>query len=510
MSTALAGGSSPRPGVALVVVLVVVALLSYAAYAYTEMMYAEQLAADAHGQALQARVVCDSAVEKLMLLLSLDSLSLRDRGGVYDNPAELQGIPVVDGAVAAERARFTVIAPLYEPDAPTALRYGLEDESAKLNLNALLSQHEDETEQRTRLMGVPGMSETTADSILDWLDEDAEPREFGAEADYYSGLAPAYAPKNGSFDTLEELLLVQGVTPQLLFGLDANRNGIVDGAEADALLPEGVDNADGSFDRGWLGYLTLYSGEANRSADGSPKININGDDLETLYSELQALAQPDLANFVVLYRQSGPYTGSGSALPASAASMDFTKEARYTFSTVLDLIGSKTSITLAGTTRSVNSPLANDAVQLGTTLPLAMDRLTTSADEVVRGRLNLNQAARQLLISIPGLTEEQVDQIIAMRYPEPSEEMPGSEYSTWIFTQGIVTLDEMKTIFPLVSAQGAVYRAQIVGYYEQSGPAARVEVVLDATGTTPRRLLWREISHLGRGFPTAVLGASGP
>ena len=88
--------------------------------------------------------------------------------------------------------------------------------------------------------------------------------------------------------------------------------------------------------------------------------------------------------------------------------------------------------------------------------------------------------------------------------------MPGSEYPTWLLTQSILTLDEMKAVFPLLTAQGDVYRAQIVGYYEQSGPAARVEVVVDATGTTPRRLLWREITHLGRGFPNETLGAFGP
>ena len=60
------------------------------------------------------------------------------------------------------------------------------------------------------------------------LDADDEPRELGAEIDYYSALAPAYAPKNGPLETVEELLLVRGVTPQLLFGADINRNGQLD------------------------------------------------------------------------------------------------------------------------------------------------------------------------------------------------------------------------------------------------------------------------------------------
>ena len=37
-------------------------------------------------------------------------------------------------------------------------------------------------------MGLPGMTEDVADAILDWLDTDDEPRELGAEIEYYSGL----------------------------------------------------------------------------------------------------------------------------------------------------------------------------------------------------------------------------------------------------------------------------------------------------------------------------------
>ena len=63
-----------------------------------------------------------------------------------------------------------------------------------------------------------------ADAILDWIDPDDAPRPFGAEADYYQGLAVPYAPRNGVPQCLEELLLVRGVTRDLLFGADANFN----------------------------------------------------------------------------------------------------------------------------------------------------------------------------------------------------------------------------------------------------------------------------------------------
>jgi len=77
-------------------------------------------------------------------------------------------------------------------------------------------------------MGLPDMTEEIADSILDFVDSDDDRRENGVESNFYSGLNPAYSAKNGPLDSLDELLLVNGVTPELLFGLDTNRNGILD------------------------------------------------------------------------------------------------------------------------------------------------------------------------------------------------------------------------------------------------------------------------------------------
>lgn len=56
------------------------------------------------------------------------------------------------------------------------------------------------------------------DSILDWRDEDDLHRVNGAENEYYRSLKPPYECKNADFDTIEELLLVRGVTEDLFYG----------------------------------------------------------------------------------------------------------------------------------------------------------------------------------------------------------------------------------------------------------------------------------------------------
>jgi len=58
-------------------------------------------------------------------------------------------------------------------------------------------------------------------SLKDWLDsgdDEAITGLSGAESDHYEGLEPPYSCKNGPFDHLGEVALVQGITPELFAG----------------------------------------------------------------------------------------------------------------------------------------------------------------------------------------------------------------------------------------------------------------------------------------------------
>ena len=68
-------------------------------------------------------------------------------------------------------------------------------------------------------------------------------------------------------------------------------------------------------------------------------------------------------------------------------------------------------------------------------------------------------------------------------------------------------MEVMKELMPFVTSGGAAHRAQIVGYFESGGPPARIEVILDASTVPARLVFWRDITHLGRGYPMDTLGA---
>ena len=89
-------------------------------------------------------------------------------------------------------------------------------EAGKVNINLV---SESMLRKIMTLLGLEGEArDIVVDSILDWRDPDDFYRVNGAENDYYQSLKEPYRCKNGNFDSIEELLLVRGITPALFYG----------------------------------------------------------------------------------------------------------------------------------------------------------------------------------------------------------------------------------------------------------------------------------------------------
>lgn len=130
----------------------------------------------------------------------------------------------------------------------------LEDESAKLNVNLVPGDV---------LVRIEGLDAAAAASIRDWIDQDDVPNPDGAETEYYAGLSPAYACRNGPLETLGELTFIKGITPEIYFGTGKQEQ--MD--DLNNLAAEQVQAADNGKDFvGLNALLTLY---------GNGKINLN-------------------------------------------------------------------------------------------------------------------------------------------------------------------------------------------------------------------------------------------
>jgi len=549
-----------RRGVILVVVLIVIVILTLSVFAFSKFMLAQRKGTHTQLRQTQVRLLAESGIEYLRVLLLKDQYMILELGGLYDNPYEFCGHIITDGTIGMtgfaagiqttlgnvdprDIGRFSVVAPALSEDGILRgeyIRYGLVDESTKLNLRWVL---QTDLEQpgygRMILMRLPGITEDIADSILDWIDNSSyEPREFGAKDEYYTNLDPPYYTRMGIPDSLDELLLVRGVTPKLLYGIDWNRNGIVDHGEPDEYSLDEFDVVDGSLNLGLISYLTLDSRESILTPDGYRKINVNMEDLTELRELLEEVFEdyPDWTNFIISFRQQANQQAQqpgnanlgtivSSMLTGGTGGVGAIGNTDGRINSLLDLVGVQ------------GSPFADDPDEMNEYGPLLYDNLTTSDTPIV-GRININQASRTVLelfvqkddelteaaimageISdvLLGTTLTQMDAwdiiegILEWREMNPSFiEYPEMRYPFWVYTHGIVTdLATMKQLEPYFCTQGAVFKATVIGRFDEQSPVSRMEVWLDAAeGGRPARIIRiRDISDLGPGYSAELLGA---
>jgi type II secretory pathway component PulK len=553
-----------RRAVVLLAVLVVVTILALAAYQYSDLMTTEYKAADNTVRATQATAFAQSGVQYVAALLSNpDNLTNILQNNPYDNPTAFQDVIIQPNDVPAFQGRFSIVAPPYFNNSSTGATvgntpfyFGVLDESSKLNLSSLLQQDASGNTAYNALMMLPNMTPNLADAIVDWIDANNTPRTSGAEDETYMAQSPSYQAKDGPLDSIEELLLVEGMTPQILFGTDVNRNGMLD---------PGEDNGSGMLDPGLASYLTLYTREFNWDSSGNPRLYVNGNGLQQLFTNMQGVVGQDMATFIILYRQYGPVatssgpskTGSagttapagsgvtedaaeagrttpttggaakttgaagstsksGTTTPTAASStpkqgslggvqLNFKTKATNQISSLYDLIGAKVQVPGQKATdppTQYASPLNSSTLQ--SLLPTVLDELTTKQQQILPGRVNINTANETVLTAVPNLSVSQVQAIIAGRPPDPSGlATAGTTYNTpaWLMIQAGFTAAQMKQLEPYITARTQVYRVQVLGYFDDGPPTfARVEAVIDTNGGRPRVLYQRDISELGKGF----------
>lgn len=512
--------SQKRRAVVLLAVLVVVVLLSLASYKYADLMLGEYRAAYSSARAAQARAFADSGVAYTMALLADPQLDLVTGGNLWNNPdAFSQPMSSPD---PRNQGRFFVVS-LSTPDdrdRGQPYRFGVTDECGKINLNAVIKLDSDGsgTKASKMLMQLPNMNEEIIAAILDWIDPDSEPREHGAENEHYSGQTDPYQCKNGPLDSVEELLLVRGVTPDLLFGGDQNRNGTLEQEEG------GTGQV---ADQGWSAYLTVYSREVNVDLNGNQRININEKDLTKLKglmdeamldvnNEAHQLPE-DLKTFILAYRLYGgskvPEGTTMGTMDISAVTAkvqeDLTKGGRNRIPSLWDLVNSQVNVS-TGTGRSaktitVVSPLVSKENQQKL-LPLLLDLFTRNEKKEMQPRINVLTAPSTVLKGLrdaAGISEEDFAPVINNR-PDLTDGRVGSLlYKTpaWLLTDAGLKVDTVKKLDQYITSRSQVYRFQVVGMFNDRGPSARVEAVVDINQGRPRVLYWRDLSELGRGFP---------
>jgi len=364
---------SRRGGSVLVGVLWCVALLAVLVVGLLHTTRLDLRIARQQADKIQAHYLAIAGIEKAKALLREDALT-RSRSGVH-HAAGLYEAPAHFRDVSLGRGQFRVVRPP-NPAEGNAVVYGVMDEGSRLNVS---------TADAAELGKIVGLTPDIAAAIVDWRDGDNAVSPGGAEAPYYTSLQPPYLPRNAAFQTVRELLMVRGITSDLLLG---DPKPVTDGA------PQGGSSAATStigpelvLEEGWARWLTAHSLVENVDASGVARIPLQTADVGQLTGIRGITA--DIARAIVAHRE------------------------RNRFQTVFDLLDVRASRQGRGVPGG-GQP-SGPALIDETLLKDIADRLTIEEGTELTGLVNANTAGVEVFQCLPGMDRTRAEAVVAHR-----------------------------------------------------------------------------------------------
>jgi hypothetical protein len=511
-------GRSKETAFVLVAVLVVISILSYSAYEFAHWIEVETETAMVQGRQTQTRYLAESgqafieAIERLRRQGQQVPL-LDNNSDLFDGIAislEAKEAGDESAATAEPEGRMTIRASIPSSESskgsgPTSstenVQFGTESEAARIHVNVWFLR--DAKSLESALLALPAATKERVAAVLDWLDADDVKREGGAEREEYEKLEPAIVPRNGLLESLDELLLVQGMTPAVFFGEDANRNGLLDPEENDGEQQSPMDDEDGELDPGWKDFLTLWSVEPNVDRKGLPKIRLHEPDLGKLYSQIEREFSTEWAQWIISARVLG--TAGMFREPVSPEVVP-PEMGPFRFGSTLDLVDARVVGIYQGKTVDKESPLRSSEGDFREQLEKVMDRLTVEWEPQVQGRLDVTSARMESLSLLKSLSEEERKKIVDSRPPIGVPRNSSAETSAnddrqprgtnaWLLTGGILPKETLRFIERDICSTSHVIRFETAGRMLGQRQGHRLEIVLD-TGVMPPRV--RSRSRLDR------------
>jgi general secretion pathway protein K len=191
-------------GIALLLTLLVLTLLVALILEFDAEARREYRDAAAFRDNFKATVLARASVQAARGVLQQDFLKDKQTGQLFDAPTDLWAFPITNYAIG-----------------DGLLNAKIEDERAKLNLNDLAVagnplDKKTRVDRVKRLFELVQINPDLVDAIVDWVDDNDVPEPAGAESLYYQTLRPSYRAANTPLQTLLELRLIKGMTPEIM------------------------------------------------------------------------------------------------------------------------------------------------------------------------------------------------------------------------------------------------------------------------------------------------------
>jgi competence ComEA-like helix-hairpin-helix protein len=399
-----------------------------------------------HGDRIQAYYLAIAGIEKAKALLFQDAKDRQNSaknytGALYDAPEEFRDVEL-------GRGQFRVFRHGTEEEGGGTI-FGIRDEESRMNINYA---------QPEELAKLPGISPDTMAAILDWRDGDNNVAPGGAEAEYYLSLSPAYVPRNDRLQTVRELLMVRGVSSDLLFGDDADQNGFLD-AEEDGTAKKHA----GTLNGGWSDIITADSWTRNVNASGDSRVNIQNAD-EASLSGIKGITS-DIAKAIVAARN------GNNRLESIADLLDLTPAQNQGRGRVPNVDAGSSGPKL------VNEQLLMD---IG-------DDITAEGQRELAGPININTASSIVLACLPGVSPDLAQAIVS--YRNSNGAFPNI---AWLLKVPGMTKEIFKLFAARVCARSETFRIISEGKVNSTGARQRIQVIVHIGAYDIDTLSYRE------------------
>ncbi len=398
-----------------------------------------------YGDRIQARYLALAGIEKAKALLYQTARERSQNGNSHDGG--LHNAPDQFRGVAFGRGRFEIFR-RGRDDEGGGIIYGVSDEECRLNINTATAEE---------LQQIQNMTPDVIGAITDWRDGDNVVSTNGAEADFYLSLMPPYQPRNGPFQTIRELLMVRGVTRDLLLARDAHENGLTDAAQVagtEIFLHNDVSDAD----LGWAGMMTTDSSVQNVNAAGDDRVNVQTADESSLTS-VRGLSA-NIARAIVSYRGQNQLRSIADLLDVTAAQAN-------------NLNLTNSSGGNRGRTQGAQNNASGPKVISQDLLMEIGDDITTDSGKNLTGAININTAGLNILTCLPGLDRQLAQAIISFR--QSSGYFPNVAH---LLKVSGMTVDIFKQIAPLVTTRSETFRILCEGKINSTGVRQRIEEIV--------------------------------